>query len=157
MNDFDRFFDDNYARVVRTLVLAGADRARAEDAAQEAFTKAIRKWRRVGELANPAGWVYVVAVREVWRRSRALLVDDTTLAGQHDPARDLDGAVDLRAAIGRLPTRQKLAVVLRFYGDLSVSEVADAMGCAEGTVKSTLNAAVASLRGGLALQGSADE
>ena len=47
----------------------------------------------------------------------------------------------LQAAIEQLPTRQRVALVLRYYGGLPLDEIATAMGCALGTVKSTLHAA----------------
>jgi RNA polymerase sigma factor (sigma-70 family) len=53
--------------------------------------------------------------------------------------------VTLQAAIEKLPTRQRVALVLRYYGGLPLGEIATAMGCALGTVKSTLYAAHARL------------
>ncbi len=55
-------------------------------------------------------------------------------------------SISVQAALARLPLRQRAAVVLRYLGGLSVSEVAQAMGCAEGTVKATLHAALQRLR-----------
>ena len=52
----------------------------------------------------------------------------------------------LRSAIEKLPTRQRLAVTLRYYADLPLADVAAAMGCAVGTAKSTLHAALTHLR-----------
>jgi RNA polymerase sigma factor (sigma-70 family) len=52
----------------------------------------------------------------------------------------------VQAALEQLAPRQRAAVVLRYLGDLSVAEVARAMGCAEGTIKSTLHTALARLR-----------
>ena len=54
--------------------------------------------------------------------------------------------LDVRDALGRLPERQRTAVVLRYYADLPLADVAEVMGVAVGTVKSTLHAALASLR-----------
>ena len=54
--------------------------------------------------------------------------------------------VTIRAGSTRSTSRQRLAVVLRYLGDLSTAEVGKAMGCAPGTVKSTLHAALAKLR-----------
>ena len=67
-----------------------------------------------------------------------------------------DGAADnttaiatrlsVREAIATLPARQREAVVLRYLADLSLADVADAMGCAIGTVKATLHQAMQSMR-----------
>ena len=55
-------------------------------------------------------------------------------------------ALAMQNALGRLADRQRCALVLRFYADLSVAEIAAAMGCAEGTVKATLHQALQRLR-----------
>jgi DNA-directed RNA polymerase specialized sigma24 family protein len=77
---FDEFYLEHFDRVARALVLAGAERELASDATQEAFARALRKWREVREMDRPDGWVYVVAmnyVRDRWRR-----------AGRTEPADD---------------------------------------------------------------------
>src|SRR5438046_5186707 len=68
---FDEFYASFFDRVARTLILAGADRDPARDATQEAFARALRRWRKVREMDRPDGWVYVVAMnqlRDEWRR-----------------------------------------------------------------------------------------
>ena len=67
MGGFDDFFADNYDQVVRSLTLAVGDRARAEDAAQEAFAKAYRRWPAVAQMERPVGWVLVVAMNQMKR------------------------------------------------------------------------------------------
>ncbi|HET9729591.1 MAG TPA: sigma-70 family RNA polymerase sigma factor [Acidimicrobiia bacterium] len=141
---FEAFYEDEYAAVVRSLTLALRDESLAEEAAQEAFIRAFVYWRRVGRMDRPAGWVYVVAIRVASRRRRrrepeAVVVVDGPFA---------DVVVDresLRVAIEQLPERQRMAVVLRYVADCSLAEVASAMGCAVGTAKSTLHAALTRL------------
>jgi RNA polymerase sigma-70 factor (ECF subfamily) len=160
VDDFDGFFSEHYARVVGSLRLAGGEISEAEDAAQEAFAKAMMRWKSVSLMDRPATWVYVVAVRELRRRAgRRGEVSDAGSA--NDVALpDFAGAVVTAAVIERalraLPPRQRLAVVLRFHADLTVPEVGRAMRCSEGTVKSTLHAALGHLRvdlGDLRLEG----
>jgi len=146
---FDDFYESYFDRVGRALVLAGADRDQARDAAQEAFTRALRRWRKVRDMDRPDGWVYVVAMnllRDTWRR--------TARHGERGPAPD-DGVdntsavatrLSVREAIATLPPRQRQAVVLRYLADLPLADVADAMGCATGTVKATLHQAMQSMR-----------
>lgn len=57
-----------------------------------------------------------------------------------------DDRVDVAAALSSLPPRQRMAVVLRHLEDLSVAEVAQLMGCSEGTVKSTTSDGLRALR-----------
>ncbi len=144
---FDNFFDRQYEPVVRSLTLVFGDRSRAEDAAQGAFERAYRKWRSVSEMDRPGTWVYVVALRDarraLAREERGGPLEDSLVAGMDEVAAT---AVSVQAALARLPLRQRAAVVLRYLGGLSVGEVAQAMGCAEGTVKATLHAALQRLR-----------
>jgi RNA polymerase sigma factor (sigma-70 family) len=67
---------------------------------------------------------------------------------QVDPRAGVDpaAAIAIRTAVASLPRRQRTALVLRYYTDLTVHDVASAMGCPEGTVKSLTSKAIASLR-----------
>jgi len=150
VDDFDEFFFENYARVVRSLTLAGGAFGDAEDAAQDAFAKAMQRWKAVSAMNRPATWVYVVAARQLRRR----LQRDSRMAEQmHFLAAETADHADavlasevIERSLSVLPPRQRLAVVLRFHADLTVPEVSRAMGCSEGTVKSTLHAALEHLR-----------
>ena len=163
MDDFDEFFTEHYPRVVGSLVLAGGATGDAEDAAQEAFVKAMLRWRSVSGMERPATWVYVVAVRAMRRRLR----NDRSVGEQPEDERtvsdETEGVVTaavVSKALEMLPARQRLAVVLRFHGDLTVPEIARAMRCSQGTVKSTLHAALGRLRvdlGDRDLEGVRDE
>jgi RNA polymerase sigma-70 factor (ECF subfamily) len=147
---FDEFYASHYHDLARTLTVALADRAAAEEAAQEALTRALRRWRHVRTLDRPAAWLYVVAmnhVRDGWRRERREPQWDTELDTMTpDPGGAITTAVSVRDAIATLPARQREAVVLRYLADLPLADVADAMGCAVGTVKATLHQALRSLR-----------
>src|SRR6185437_13294643 len=82
--EFDEFYGSLFDQVARALTLAGADRDLARDAAQEAFARALRHWRKIRDMDRPDAWVYVVAMnqlRDHWRRSarrreRAAEIDD---------------------------------------------------------------------------------
>jgi RNA polymerase sigma-70 factor (ECF subfamily) len=147
VNEFDEFFSQHYARVVASLRLAGGDAGEAEDAAQEAFSRALVRWKAVSVMDRPATWVYVVAVRELRRRARRLdgeRVDAPVSVPDHAGA-VVDAAI-VEAGLAALAPRQRLAVVLRFHADLTVPEIGRAMLCSEGTVKSTLHTALDRLR-----------
>ena len=151
MEGFDEFFGAHHDRVLRSLSLAFGDRARAEEATQEAFARAYRKWGTVSAMERPVAWVYVVAANEArrsWRRRRrdAAVPVEEVPGPTADPAGAVATAVAVRASLAILAPRQRTAVVLRYLADLSLAEVATAMGCAEGTAKSTLHAALGRLR-----------
>jgi RNA polymerase sigma-70 factor (ECF subfamily) len=138
---FEAFFAEQYESVFRGLAVAFRDPLLAEEAAQEAFTRAYTRWERVRSMERPAGWTYVVAVRVARRRRRDLLGDQAGRAATRDLADEVVDRVTVEAAIEELPPRQRVALVLRHYADLPIYEIAHAMGCAVGTVKSTLHAA----------------
>jgi RNA polymerase sigma-70 factor (ECF subfamily) len=141
---FEAFYEAHYDVVRRSLSAAFGDPVLAEDAVQEAFARAYVHWHRVDRMDRPAGWVYVVAVRFGLQQRRPRRTPQPD-----DPSVDIaDGVVTqevVRAAIERLPTRQRVAVVLRYLVDLPLEDVAAAMDCALGTVKSTLHSALARL------------
>jgi len=146
--DFEAFVAEHHDAVVRALTLALTDRSRAEDAAQEAFAKAFRHWRRVAVMDRPVAWVYVVALNGARREvRRELAAPSPDLLG---PAPDLAGPVanrvSVRDALAVLAPRQRVAVVLRYLADLQVAEVAAAMGVSVGTAKATLHTALARMR-----------
>ena len=138
-------------RLVGTLSLLCGDGDAAEELAQETLARVWLRWSRVRELGEPVAtaWTYRVAInlanswvrrRMAERRARARLA-----AGTHiDP--DPADAVAVRQAVAALPRRQRTALVLRYYADLPVGEVAALMGCAPGTVKSLTSKALAALR-----------
>ena len=138
---FEAFFAEVYASVFRGLAVAFRDPQLAEEAAQEAFTRAYTRWPCVGSMERPAGWTYVVAVRVARRRRPTLLGDGSSDACGQRVADEVVDRVTMQAAIQELPTRQRVALMLRHYADLPLDEIAHAMGCAVGTVKSTLCAA----------------
>lgn len=145
--EFEVFFKDEYEPMVRALTLALGNRGAAEDAAQEAFSRALDRWSRVGLMERPAAWVYVVALRHERRQLRRLRRPiDSAGSEQVDEAAAVVDRLDLTDMLGRLTARQRRAVVLRYHADLSLSEVAAALGCRVGTVKATLHQALGILR-----------
>ena len=153
-DEFVRFFRGHYEAVVRSLTMVLADRAQAEDVAQVAFERAFRRWRHVSGMRRPATWVYVVAVRQARRSWRG--PDHQVGQDPPAPASDPTEAMWVRRALAALPPRQRAAVVLRHLAGLSVAETAAAMGCAEGTVKASVHAALAKLRVNLEEEVAAD-
>jgi len=136
---------------VRALELSGADRASAEELAQEAFARTLVHWARVRTGANPAGYVFTTAfrlLRRTWRRPRtAVLVDEP--AASADVAGEAVTVVAVERALRALPARRRACAVLCFVVGLSPKEAARALGIAEGTVRKQLELARDGLRGSL--------
>jgi len=136
--------------LTRLAFLVLGDRFAAEDVVQEAFWGLYRAWDRLPSHDNVLGYVRVSVLngcRSVIRRARraprpvampdAASAEADALSGEEQRA-----AV---AAMRRLPARQREALVLRYFADMSEHETAQAMGVSRGTVKSTTARALAAL------------
>jgi RNA polymerase sigma-70 factor (ECF subfamily) len=140
--EFAELYRSQFAAVFRTAWAALGNREAAEDATQEAFARALERWKRLRGRAWAGGWVTRTALnagRRMMRRRREPPTDESV-------APDVELAADVWRAVRSLPRRQQEAVVLRYVADLPVAEVAEAMGCAEGTVKAHLARARERLR-----------
>jgi RNA polymerase sigma-70 factor (sigma-E family) len=123
----------------------------AEDLAQEALAKTALHWSRVERAEHPDAYVRRIVVnqfhsltrRPSWRLAARHAAPDIAVA---DHANDHALRDELLAALRRLPTRQRTAVVLRYYEQLSEAETATALGCSVGTVKSQTHRALQSMR-----------
>jgi RNA polymerase sigma-70 factor (ECF subfamily) len=130
---FEDLYEEEFANVFRAAYALIGDVSAAEDATQEAFARALARWRRLRGEPWAGGWVMTTALnvarRQLRRRPVIALVE--TPADAHD-------LVEVRLAIRALPTRQQQAVVLHYLLDLPLADVARSMGCREGTVKAHL-------------------
>jgi RNA polymerase sigma-70 factor (ECF subfamily) len=135
-------YDASYRRLVAQLLAFCGDRASAEDAAQEAFVKAIGQGSRFAALDNPEAWLRTVAInhlRNRWRRTRlwSALAPKLRAEATTRPALSPDH-VAVVEALRRLPQELREAVALHHIADLTVAEVAKTLGVPEGTVKTRL-------------------
>jgi RNA polymerase sigma-70 factor (sigma-E family) len=149
VDGFEAFFEQHYGSMLRAISLAIGDAARAEDLTQEAFARAYRHWSKVATLERPVAWVYVVALnaeRKRWKRDRNAPMPEREPVTVPDVSGAVVRTIVVRDALDRLAPRQRAAVVLRYLGDLTVADIAEAMACAEGTVKATLHQALRNLR-----------
>jgi RNA polymerase sigma-70 factor (sigma-E family) len=153
---FDVVYASQYVPLVRLAYLTTASAAAAEDLVQDAFGEWLRRRDSVRE---PAAYLRraVVSRSTSWvrrqrleRRYRAWTRSDTD-APQHGEA-DSD-AIAVRAALQVLNARQRAAVFLRYYLDLPEADIAAALGCRPGTVKSLLHRSLATLRSHLDEEG----
>jgi RNA polymerase sigma-70 factor (sigma-E family) len=148
--------DDLYRRhapdAVRLAYLLTGDRALAEDLTQEAF---VRMFGRFRDLRNPDAFgaylrkTVVNLTRSHFRRvkvERAYVARERTMSTTTSSQPDVAARDEMWQALLRLPERQRTAVVLRYYEDLSEAQTADAMRCPQGTVKSLVSRGLDRLR-----------
>ncbi len=145
-----RFCEAEYGRLVGALTVYTGNRDLAQDLAQEALVRACVHWRRVSGMGAPGAWLHRVALNLAnsnWARRQGEERAGALVAAERPAlARDWDDALFVRAAIAVLPVRQRTALVLRYYADLPVRDVAQLMHCRSGTVKALTHQAIASLR-----------
>jgi RNA polymerase sigma-70 factor (sigma-E family) len=139
-------FQRNHLRLCRLATLLLSDPARAEEIVQEAFLRTFSGWSRLRDPACADAYLRRAVVNLCRSRLRRRLVERTgnEAAWRRDSvvgeALD-DTEMVVMDAVRSLPPRQREAVVLHYLAGLSGPEVAAAMGCAEGTVKSQLSKA----------------
>lgn len=148
--DFDEFVRRQSARLLRTAYAMTGDRATAEDLTQEVMAKVYVRWATIRTSPDAyARTVLVHAVTDRWRWRRAR--PETPLRALHDrPTPDSSETQALRdelvRALRTLPPRQRAVVVLRYLDDLAEADIAAAVGCSVGTVKSQLSRGLTRLR-----------
>jgi RNA polymerase sigma-70 factor (sigma-E family) len=149
--EYDEVYAAMWPRLVRTAYAVCGDLGVAEDAVQTAFAKAFRSWRRISRLTAPEAYLRRMAVNEVLN-DRRLARHRHEVSRAEPPERATarwafdDGRDELWQVLATLPPRQRAVLVLRYYEDLSEHQIADALGCRPGTVKSQASAALATLR-----------
>lgn len=149
---FDAFFRAEHQRLAALATALCGDREVGRDVAQEALARTYREWERVSRLDRPGAWTRRVVVnltrdhgRHLAVRRRRLSELATRIAGD-GVADDAPLDAEMWAAVALLPQRQRTAIALFYIGDRSISDVAEAMGVHEGTVKTTLHNARTQLR-----------
>jgi len=148
-------FDEHYAGLCRLASLLLGDRAAAEEVVQDAFLRTYAGWRRLRQPDRARWYLRAAVVNGCRSRGRRRVTEDRgnrsawvaqsiTGSGSGDGG-DPDDAFVVIQAVRALPPRQREAVVLRYYDDLSEADVATVLGCSVGTVKSQLSKARATL------------
>jgi RNA polymerase sigma-70 factor (sigma-E family) len=151
---FEEFTVARLPALLRYATVLCGDRAEADDMVQEALTRALVRWGRIGGLEEPYAYVRTMVTNEFLsrrRRRRFWLVP----LDRHDrpapPAPESRG--ELWARLAALPRQQRVVLVLRYYEDLSDDEIAEVLGCRSGTVRGYASRALATLRVQLTSEG----
>lgn len=154
--EFHAYVAERRPAMLRAAMRLTSDRAEAEDLLQAALAKTYLAWDRIEDRAAVDGYVRRAMVNTQiswWRRQKLDVYPTDRLPDR--PVDDHAGRSDTRdvltRALRRLPERQRLAVMLRYYEDMSEREIAETLGVSVGTVKSTVSRAMAKLREFLAI------
>lgn len=138
---FEDFYRAERARLVGAVVFALGDTDLGIEASDEALVRAYERWTDVAAMANPMGWVYRVAINVGYKRNRRLALERRRHVPPDRAVADLEGVTDpaVTRALAERPFDQREVIVLRFHLDWTIDEIAEALGCPSGTVKSRLH------------------
>lgn len=136
--EFEPWYRQEHPRLVTSLLLVAGDIHLAQDAADEAFARALARWDRVGQMDSPNGWTYRVALNVLRRRGRRAALERALLARQPAPPDVPAPAGEAWDAVRHLPPRQRAAVVLRYVADLTEEQAGIALGVSRSTISSAL-------------------
>lgn len=149
---FAGFVRANTPALLRTAYLLTGDSSSAEELVQDTFVRLYQKWDLVEQADVPLAYVrrsmangFVNSTRRPWRREVAVEYlpehpDDSNPQGR------LDDRDELWSLLRTLPVRQRTALVMRYFHDLPDGEIAAALGCREGTVRSLISRGLAAMR-----------
>lgn len=153
-----RLFADHHLSLTRLAMLLTSDSGVAEEIVADAYVQLHARWRRLDDHGKALAYLRATVVNRSRSALRHRRVVDRHVASTSGSLPDAPSAessaldritsASILAALGALPDRQREALVLRYYGDLSESEIAETMGCSQGAVKSHLFRGMAALRRG---------
>ena len=147
-DEIEVFCRAQWPRLLRAMWLHCGDEATAEDVSQEALVRAWERWTQLQEMERPDLWVLRVAFNLATSRFRRRVIERRArgVLGAAEPTPDGSAALESRLALLTLPPRQRAAVLLRHGLGFPVRDAAQAMGCAEGTVKALTHQGLSALR-----------
>ncbi|HCB03717.1 MAG TPA: SigE family RNA polymerase sigma factor [Nocardioides sp.] len=154
VNAFSEFVEACAPSLFRTAYLMVGDHQLAQDLVQEALVKTLIAWPRLHDRANLAAYTrrIIVTTSISWRRRRSFHERPSDRLPERisdDPGETVATHDVVVAALLTVPPRQRAAIVLRYYQDLSEAQTAEVMGCSVGTVKSQVAAGLTKLRAAL--------
>lgn len=147
--EIEAVYRSSFGRFLAVAAMVCGDAEEGREAVQEGFVRAIRRRDSYRREAPLEAWLWRVVVntaQSAAQRPRSVPVRDVPETGR-DPA-GVDNA--MLGMLGALPVKQRTVLFLRFYADLDYRTIADILEIGVGTVGSTLNAALAGLRRGMA-------
>ena len=145
-HEFRDLFADECALVVRTVYAIVGDLGRAEEITQDAFTQLLRHWSKVSSYDRPEAWVRRVAIRLAVKsqsHERRLAGALTRLRATRvdPPVPDVAVSGDVLAAMQQLTAKQRAVVVLFYFEDRPVGEIAQILECSDSAVEMRLHRA----------------
>ncbi|MGI9951599.1 RNA polymerase sigma factor [Moorellaceae bacterium AZ2] len=162
LHSFEVLVEQYSGKALRTAYFITGRKDIIEDAVQEAFVQCYRKIKSLRDPMTFEAWFYRILTRVCWRltaKEKGTVSLDTLSEGRQEPAL-LDNTTEdaleagetrwlVQQAISKLSPSLRTTVILRYYNDLSIKEIAKVLGSREGTIKSRLHTALGQLAGEL--------
>jgi RNA polymerase sigma factor (sigma-70 family) len=145
LTELEALYRERYPVFLRVARATVRDDGAAADAVHDAFVQAVRNRRAFRGEGSLEAWVWRMVVNAARKRRRDLPEAALEPIETVDVSRNGFGD-PVRAAVGALPERQRLALFLRYYADLDYAAIAATLDITEGTVGATLHAAHAAVR-----------
>lgn len=149
--DVTELFREHQLELVRLALLMGVDLGTAEDVVQDAFERLHRRWRQLRDPASGLAYArssVLNGCRSVHRRAAVARRHAPELAepeGEAGAAAILADRAEMAGALRRIPRRQREVLVLRYYADLDVAEIAQTLGIGQAAVRSHASRGLAAL------------
>lgn len=157
---FEQYVHESRQRLFRFAVVLSGDTVLAGDLLSNVLGRAFERWPQVTAARDPHSYVRRMLVNEFvsWQRSRARTAPHPEVGQLADIRASRLGAAGpdpghlqaersaLLDEVSRLPARQRAAIVLRYYEDLTDEEIAATLRCRVGTVRSAISRGLATLR-----------
>jgi RNA polymerase sigma-70 factor (ECF subfamily) len=140
-DDFDAFYSATSRRLVGQVFAMTGDLSEAEDAVQEAYTRAWHRWPSISGYQDPEAWLRTVAYRitvNSWRKARNRLTAHLRSSRNSELSGLSPDLVALVSALRQIPEAQRRVIVLHYLVDLSIDQIAMEVGVPTGTVKARL-------------------
>jgi RNA polymerase sigma-70 factor (sigma-E family) len=151
-----QLYASHWPAMVRLAALLLRETATAEEVVQDAFVALHRRWPSLRDPGSGVGYLRASVVngcRSVQRHRqvevRHRFPGAPAPTGPEEKALDAETDAAVLAAVRRLPERQREVLVMRYYADSSESEIAEALGISQGSVKSHAHRGLATLRSAL--------
>jgi RNA polymerase sigma factor (sigma-70 family) len=139
----DELFRSRWGPSVRLATALTGERAVAEELVQEAFLEVSKRW---ADIDNPGGYLRTVLVNRCRNHHRRVELGRRRVPPPPPLAVDEPELDEMWTALAGLSPRRRTALVLRYYEDLPIAEIARLIGCRPGTVSSLLHRGLADLR-----------
>lgn len=141
MTSIDELVDTEYGAIWRLVYLETRDPETANDLTQEAFVRLLAWTDRHPTRPFHRGLLIRIAVNlchDYWRKHRTSVVDEAVQASAEGTRIDVEDLWDLEAALRRLDEKAREIIILHYFMESSLAEIAQALGIRPGTVKTRL-------------------